>query len=76
MTGSIASQIGRLDCQHLPGFAGQFIFSRAHLRKQGLKSGSTKEPEYHLDAEIGLKGFDPATTEEPREIGGGGVGGI
>ena len=69
-------QIGRLDRQHLPGFTGQFIFALAHLLKQGLEPRSAKEPEHHFDAEVGLGGLNPSTTEKPREIGGGWVGSI
>ena len=69
-------QIGRLDGQHLSGFSGPFIFTLAHLCKQGLEPRPTKEPEYHLDAEIGLGRRNPSATEEPREIGCGGVGSI
>ena len=69
-------QIGRLNRQHLSGFTGQFIFALAHLLKHGLEPRSTKEPEHHFDAEVGLGGLDPATTEKPREIGGGRVGSI
>ena len=70
------NQIGRLNRKHLSGFTGQFIFTLADLLKQGLEPRSTKEPEHHFDAEVGLGGFNPATTEKPREIGSGRVGGI
>ena len=69
-------QIGRLDRQHLSGFTGQLIFACAHLVKQGLESRSTKEPEHHLDADVGLGGLNPSATEKPREAGGGGVGSV
>jgi hypothetical protein len=69
-------QIGRLDRQHLSSFTGQFIFAFAHLLKQALETRPTKEAEHHFDAEVGLGSLDPATTEKPREIGGGWVGSI
>jgi hypothetical protein len=69
-------QISLLDRQHLPGFTWQFIFACSHQLKQGLEPRSTKEPEHHLDAEIGLRSLDSSATEESREIGGGGVGSI
>ncbi len=69
-------QIGRLNCEHLPGFTGHVIFALAHLFKQGLEARSTKEPEYHFDAEVCLGGLDPAATEKPCEVGGGRVGSI
>ena len=69
-------QIGRLDRQHLSGFTGQLIFALAHLVKQGLEPRSTKEPEYHFDADVCLRGFNPSTKEESREVGGGRVGSI
>ncbi len=69
-------QIGRLDSQHLSGFTWQFIFVFAHLLKHSLEPRSTKEPEHHFDAEVGLGGFNPATTEKPREIRCGRVGSI
>jgi hypothetical protein len=69
-------QIGRLNRKHLSGFTGQFIFALADLLKHGLEPRSTKEPEHHFDAEVGLGGLDPAATEKPREIGGGWVGSI
>jgi len=67
-------QIGRLDRQHLPGLTGQFMSSLANLRKQGFDPRSAKEPQHHVDPEVGLGGLDPAATEESGEIGGGGVG--
>jgi len=69
-------QIGRLDREHLSGFTRQFIIALAHLLKNGLEPRSTKEPEHHFDAEVGLRGLDPAATEKPREIGGGWIGSI
>ena len=69
-------QIGRLDREHLSGFTGQFLFAPAHLLKHGLEPRSAEDSEHHLDAEVGLGGLNPMTTEKPREIGGGWVGGI
>ena len=69
-------QIGRLDREHLPGFTGQFLFALAHLLKHRLEPRSTEGPEHHFNAEVCLGGLNPATTEKPREIGGGWVGSI
>ena len=69
-------QIGRLNREHLSSFTRQFIFAPAHLLKHSLKPRSTKDSEHHFDAEVGLGGLNPATTEKSGEIGGGGVGGI
>ena len=66
-------QIGWLDRQHLSGFTGHLIFACAHLVKQSLEPRSTKEPEHHLDADVGLGGLNPAAAKKPREVGGGGV---
>ena len=69
-------QIGRLDRQHLSGFTGQRIFSRAYLLKYRLESRSTKDPEDHFDAEVGLEGLDLVTAKKPCEISGRWVGSI
>jgi hypothetical protein len=54
--------VGLLNCQHLFGFTGQFISAHAHLLEQGLEPRPTKEPEHHLDTQVGLEGLDPAAT--------------
>ncbi len=69
-------QIGRFDRQDLSGFTWQCTFVFAYLLKHSLESRSTKEPKHHLNAEIGLGGLNPATTEKPCEIGGGWIGSI
>lgn len=69
-------QIGRFDREHLSDFTGDFILALVYMFKHSLEPRSTKEPEHHFDAEVGLKGLDPAATEKSREIGGGWVGSI
>ena len=69
-------QIGRRDRQHLSGFTRQFIFVLAHFFKHCLEPRSTKESKHHLDAKVGLGGFNPVTTEKPCEISGRWIGRI